>query len=64
MNQNNDPFADEAHEVFRFLPATVAAFVLPGLIYWAGMKFWLGERFSPQVRPAEFPPDKLVQSNI
>ncbi len=34
-----NPFTDEAQDLFRFLPASIAAFVLPALIYWVGMRF-------------------------
>lgn len=35
-----NPFTDESSELFRFMPASIAAFLLPALIYWAGMRFW------------------------
>jgi len=59
-----DPFTDEAHDVFRFIPATVAAFALPGLIYWAGMKFWLEERFRRGQPAADALPKRLIEPNI
>ena len=59
-----DPFTDEAHELFRFLPATVAAFSLPALIYWAGMKFWLEERYKRKLGAADLLPARLIKPNI
>jgi NCS1 family nucleobase:cation symporter-1 len=59
-----DPFTDEAHELFRFLPATVAAFSLPALIYWAGMKFWLEQRYANRFAAADTQPTKLIKPNI
>ncbi len=59
-----NPFTDEALALFRFLPATVAAFVIPALIYWAGMKFWLEERYSRQVGDEAALPDMLIEPNI
>ena len=59
-----DPFTDEAHDLFRFLPASVAAFSLPALIYWAGMKFWLEERYNNALADADVLPDRLINPNI
>jgi NCS1 family nucleobase:cation symporter-1 len=39
-----NPFTDEAHAVFRVLPASIGAFLLPALIYWAGMRVWPARR--------------------
>jgi NCS1 family nucleobase:cation symporter-1 len=59
-----DPFTDEAAAAFRYLPATVAAFCLPALIYWAGMKFWLEERYQGRRAATEPMPEKLIKPNI
>ena len=59
-----DPFTDEAHELFRFLPATVAAFTLPALVYWAGMKFWLEERYGARLAGVDVLPGRLIEPNI
>jgi NCS1 family nucleobase:cation symporter-1 len=59
-----NPFTDEAHTLFRFLPASVAAFVIPAFIYWVGMKFWLEERYSLQVGDEATLPDVLIKPNI
>ena len=54
-----NPFNDATHWMFKFLPASIAAFVLPGLIYWLGMRFWL------QKRVPDIPKQtKLVSPNI
>lgn len=58
-----DPFTDEAIGLFRYLPATVGAFCLPALIYWAGMKFWLEKRYSSLAGP-DTPPTRLIKPNI
>ena len=36
-----NPFTDATHWLFNFLPASIAAFIVPALIYWFGMRFWL-----------------------
>ena len=59
-----DPFTDAAQVLFRFLPASIAAFVLPALIYWAGMKFWLEERFERRAGPEAALADRLLKPNI
>ena len=59
-----DPFTDEAHTVFRFVPATVAAFCLPALIYWVGMRFWLEARFDSRLGGTGLSPARLVKPNI
>jgi NCS1 family nucleobase:cation symporter-1 len=59
-----DPFTEEAHALFRFLPATVAAFALPALVYWAGMKFWLEGKYSHRPGATAAMPDRLVEPNI
>lgn len=59
-----DPFTDEAHELFRFVPASVAAFLLPGLLYWAGMKFGLENYYKRRLGPADAQPARLIEPNI
>ncbi len=59
-----DPFTDEAHALFRYLPATIAAFMLPALVYWAGMKFWLEGHFRKQAARHGESPTRLVQPNV
>jgi NCS1 family nucleobase:cation symporter-1 len=59
-----DPFTSEAHTLFRYVPATVAAFILPALIYWLGMKFWLEKRYQQRIDDADVSPDALIQPNI
>jgi len=59
-----NPFTDEAHAIFRFVPATVAAFMLPALIYWAGMKLWLEKHYQRNVGETEALPDRLLEPNI
>jgi NCS1 family nucleobase:cation symporter-1 len=59
-----NPFTDAAHEVFHFLPASIAAFVVPAALYWAGMKLWLEERFNRRLASFESMPDTLIKPNI
>jgi NCS1 family nucleobase:cation symporter-1 len=54
-----NPFTDAAHWLFTFLPASIAAFIVPALIYWLGMRFWLNKRVGAAVRA-----DKLIAPNI
>ncbi|MFT5138460.1 MAG: NCS1 family nucleobase:cation symporter-1 [Lysobacterales bacterium] len=59
-----NPFTDEAREVFRFVPASIAAFVVPAFVYWAGMKFWVkaDNEWTPGENVA--PTSRLVKPNI
>ena len=59
-----NPFTVEAHALFRILPASIAAFFLPALIYWVGMRFWLQERYQPSLGSQEALPATLQQPNI
>ena len=59
-----NPFTVEAHALFRILPASIAAFFLPALIYWVGMRFWLQERYQPGLGSQEALPATLQQPNI
>lgn len=36
-----NPFTNEAHALFRFMPASIASFLIPAILYWTGMRFWL-----------------------
>jgi NCS1 family nucleobase:cation symporter-1 len=59
-----NPFTDEASALFQFLPASIAAFLLPALVYWIGMKFWVqGGRHSRPLNEAALP-GKLVVPNL
>ena len=59
-----NPFTDEAHALFRFLPASIAAFFLPALIYWAGMRFWLQARSEQGEGGEESLPGRLIKPNL
>ncbi len=59
-----NPFTDEAYSVFRFLPASVAAFAIPALIYWVGMRFWLEQRYQPKAGENVALADRLIKPNI
>jgi NCS1 family nucleobase:cation symporter-1 len=54
-----NPFTDATHWLFTFLPASIAAFVLPALIYWFGMHFWLHKHVPGTPKPAP-----LISPNI
>ncbi|MDX1499812.1 MAG: cytosine permease [Woeseiaceae bacterium] len=46
-----DPFTGEAHWLFVYLPASLAAFAVPALVYWAGMRIF-GVRLEMPAREA------------
>ncbi len=58
-----NPFTDEAYTLFRFIPASIAAFFVPGLLYWAGMKFWMEDRIDGELA-AQPVAGRLVQPNL
>jgi NCS1 family nucleobase:cation symporter-1 len=59
-----NPFTTETSGLMHFLPASIAAFLLPALIYWAGMKFWVqGGRHSRPLDEAGLP-GKLTVPNL
>jgi len=59
-----NPFTTETSAVMRFMPASIAALLLPAAIYWAGMKFWIqGGRHARPVNMAELP-GKLIAPNL
>ncbi|MDH5304422.1 MAG: cytosine permease [Gammaproteobacteria bacterium] len=59
-----NPFTDAAQPVFQFLPASIAAFLLPALIYWTGMRLMARYRLQPGGAPEQAPARKLVTPNI
>jgi NCS1 family nucleobase:cation symporter-1 len=59
-----NPFTDEAQPIFQLLPASIAAFVLPAVIYWVGM-FLLRIRTRQKTEVKEaMVMEKLVEPNI
>ena len=59
-----NPFTTETSALMRFVPASIAAFLLPAMVYWAGMKFWVeGGRHSRPVNEAALP-GKLITPNL
>ena len=46
-----DPFSGETHWLFVYLPASLAAFGVPAIIYWAGMRLF-GVRLQMEPRAA------------
>lgn len=59
-----NPFTDEAQPMFQFLPASIAAFLLPALIYWLGMRFLPMGRAQIASADDKERPTKLVIPNI
>lgn len=59
-----NPFTDAASPLLRFLPASVAAFGLPAIVYWAGMRFWIGQRVGKLGVPEAALPSRLQVPNI
>lgn len=53
-----DPIDLETHWLFTYVPASLAAFAVPGFVYWAGMRL-LGVKFEPVA-----PGTPLKQPNI
>ncbi|MGH8034153.1 MAG: cytosine permease, partial [Lysobacterales bacterium] len=59
-----NPFTDEAHDIFQFLPASIAAFIIPAALYWAGMKLWLEDRFNRRLAKGAALAPALIKANI
>lgn len=59
-----NPFKDEAHAVFQFLPASIAAFALPALIYWIGMHICLRRQPRTDNTVDAAAPARLLAPNI
>ena len=51
-------------ERMRVGTPSIAAFVLPALTYWTGMKFWLQQRVDTRLAAGHILPDRLQQPNI
>jgi NCS1 family nucleobase:cation symporter-1 len=54
-----NPFTDASHWLFNVVPASIAAFVVPALMYWIGMRLYF-RRESAAITTSE----KLVSPNI
>jgi NCS1 family nucleobase:cation symporter-1 len=59
-----NPFTDAAQPLFQFLPASIAAFLLPATIYWAGMQLLARRRTRANGAPGPEEAGKLVAPNI
>jgi NCS1 family nucleobase:cation symporter-1 len=59
-----NPFTDAAQPLFQFLPASIAAFLLPATIYWAGMQLVARRRTRADGAPGPEEAGKLVAPNI
>ncbi len=59
-----NPFTDAAQPLFQFLPASIAAFLLPALVYWAGMQLMARNRIQVDGAPEQKQAEKLVAPNI
>jgi NCS1 family nucleobase:cation symporter-1 len=53
-----NPFTDASHWLFNILPASIAAFLVPALIYWVGMRFYAQKTLVDAERR------KLIRPNI
>lgn len=59
-----NPFTTETSAVMRFVPASIAAFLLPAMVYWTSMKFWVqGGRHSRPIDEAALPA-RLITPNL
>jgi len=59
-----NPFTTETSALMHFVPASIAAFLLPAMVYWTGMKFWVqGGRHGRPVEEAALP-GKLIVPNL
>lgn len=54
-----NPFTDASHRLFNVLPASIAAFVVPAVIYWIGMAV-----YSRRAAPLAKQSGKLTRPNI
>jgi NCS1 family nucleobase:cation symporter-1 len=54
-----NPITAETHDLVRFLPASIAAFLLPALVYWLGMRL-----LDRRIRTSREAPTQLVAPNI
>ena len=53
-----NPLSGETHELFRFFPPSLTACIVPGLLYWAGMRFLfprLGDEIPKDQRSLSLP---------
>lgn len=59
-----NPFTDEAHALFRFVPASIAGFLVPAVLYWVGMRLWSKGRVASNLDHATDLPAQLVKPNV
>jgi hypothetical protein len=59
-----NPFTGEASPLFQYLPASIAAFLLPALVYWIGMRFWMEPYLDRRVPITSAEPERLQRSNL
>ena len=59
-----NPFTDAAQPLFRFVPASIAAFLLPALVYWAGMLIMRRFRAQADGIAGQKQAEKLVAPNV
>ncbi len=53
-----NPFTDATHWLFQFMPASLAAFLAPALIYGVGMRYWLART------TVKMAGERLIEPNI
>jgi NCS1 family nucleobase:cation symporter-1 len=54
-----NPVTGDSHWLFRYLPASIAAFAVPALVYWIGMRWHL----RAGVAPAQ-PPQRMLRPTL
>lgn len=59
-----NPFTEEASALFRYLPASIVAFLLPAMTYWVGMRFWLQPQLKRRIVTGPSLPNRLLKSNL
>lgn len=59
-----NPFTDQSSALFRYCPASVAAFVLPAITYYIGMKFWVYQQLKTAATTSKADSYKILEHNI
>lgn len=59
-----NPFTDAAQPLFQFVPASIAAFFLPAVVYWVGMQLMSRRRAQTDGGLAAKQAEKLISPNI
>jgi len=59
-----NPFTDQSSALFRYCPASIAAFALPALIYYIGMKFWVYQQLKTAAANSKADSYEVLEPNI